>query len=206
MLPDRVLVRPATAEDADAVVELLLHLPGGLVEVLGDRTAARRVARVTFRSRRSLFSARRTFVADEGGRVVGLMVVVGPDDWARGRIPTGFAMLRGAGPRRAWRVVWRGPLEERLVPPIPSDASHVVALSVVPDRRGSGIGSELLRHAVRVASAWGHRRVTLDVGARNVGAIRLYQRQGFLTVSEQHRPAMRGWPAATSFRMERAAE
>jgi ribosomal protein S18 acetylase RimI-like enzyme len=108
--------------------------------------------------------------------------------------------------RRAWRVVWRGPLEERLVPLIPDDASHVVALAVMPDRRGSGIGSQLLRHAVRVASAKGHRRVTLDVGARNVGALRLYQRHGFLTVSEHQRPAMRGWAAATSFRMERAVE
>jgi ribosomal protein S18 acetylase RimI-like enzyme len=205
MPSDRVLQRPARPEDADAAAALLLELPGGLVEMLGDRKAARRAARAAFTARRSIFGADRTLLADEGGRVVGLIVTVAGDEWRRRRVPTGLAMLRGAGVRKAWRVVRRGRLEEMLVPPVPADALHVVALAVVPDRRGSGIGSKLLRHVVAEATNR-FQPVTLDVGTLNAGAISLYERHGFERVSEHHCPARSGMPAASSYRMERSPE
>jgi ribosomal protein S18 acetylase RimI-like enzyme len=203
MQPDRLVVRPAGPGDGIAAAELLLEIPGGLVEMLGDRAAARPVARAAFRSRRSVLGFDRAMVADEGGRVVGLMVAVPGGEWARRRVPTGMAMLRGAGPRHAWRVFRRGRLEEMLVPPVPLDALHVVALSVAPDRRGNGIGSQLLNDAARQAEEGRFARVTLDVGGRSVGAIRLYERRGFVPVSSHERPARRGLPAASSVRMER---
>jgi ribosomal protein S18 acetylase RimI-like enzyme len=206
MQPDRVVVRPARPGDAVEAAELLLDLPRGLVEMLGDPPAARRAAGAAFRSRRSVFGSDRTHVAEIDGRVVGLVVTVPGPEWPRRRVLTGVAILLGAGLRRAWRVVRRGPFQELLVPPVPPDALHIVAVCVRPDRRGSGIGSRLLRHAIGEAETGRFGRVTLDVGSENAGAIRLYERLGFAAVSEHHRPAGRGLPPATSARMERAVE
>jgi GNAT superfamily N-acetyltransferase len=50
---------------------------------------------------------------------------------------------------------------------------------VRPDRRGQGLGSLLLRHAVDYARANGFARVSLLTDQVNDGAIRFYQRHGF---------------------------
>jgi GNAT superfamily N-acetyltransferase len=50
---------------------------------------------------------------------------------------------------------------------------------VRPDRRGSGLGSRLLGHALGYARAHDFSRITLLTDRDNEGAIRFYQRQGF---------------------------
>jgi GNAT superfamily N-acetyltransferase len=50
---------------------------------------------------------------------------------------------------------------------------------VRPDRRGSGLGSRLLRHAIDHARANGFVRISLLTDRVNHGAIRFYQREGF---------------------------
>ena len=51
---------------------------------------------------------------------------------------------------------------------------------VAPEMRGSGIGAQLLTHAVEVAKANGCLRITLLTDAVNDAAQRFYQRQGFV--------------------------
>ena len=63
---------------------------------------------------------------------------------------------------------------------------------VRPDRRGSGLGSRLLRHAIDYAKAHGFARLTLLTDRDNEGAIRLYERHGF------KRSAMIPWRLSTS--------
>jgi GNAT superfamily N-acetyltransferase len=50
---------------------------------------------------------------------------------------------------------------------------------VRPGRRGSGLGSRLLEHAIDHAKAHGFARLTLLTDRDNQGAIRLYERHGF---------------------------
>lgn len=50
---------------------------------------------------------------------------------------------------------------------------------VSPDMRGSGVGTELLKHAVRHASENGCERITLLTDNDNLGAQRFYKRLGF---------------------------
>jgi GNAT superfamily N-acetyltransferase len=50
---------------------------------------------------------------------------------------------------------------------------------VRPDRRGSGLGSRLLQHAIDHARSSGFVRITLLTDRGNEGAIRFYERHGF---------------------------
>ena len=50
---------------------------------------------------------------------------------------------------------------------------------VLPEHRGNGSGSRLLRHAVGYARAQGFRRITLLTDRTNEKAVAFYQRHGF---------------------------
>ncbi len=54
------------------------------------------------------------------------------------------------------------------------DGSHMEALFIDPDVRGTGIGRQLLLHAVAL-----HPQLTTDVNAQNAQAVGFYQRMGF---------------------------
>lgn len=58
--------------------------------------------------------------------------------------------------------------------------AHLVDLAILSQHRGGGLGSRALSWLAASAD-----RVTLTVWALNDGAIRLYRRHGFTTVSEQ---------------------
>lgn len=54
------------------------------------------------------------------------------------------------------------------------DGSHMEALFIDPDVRGTGIGRQLLQHALAVQP-----QLTTDVNAQNAQAVGFYQRMGF---------------------------
>ncbi|CAH0133089.1 acetyltransferase [Stenotrophomonas lactitubi] len=54
------------------------------------------------------------------------------------------------------------------------DGSHMEALFIDPDVRGTGIGRQLLLHAVAR-----HPQLTTDVNTQNAQAVGFYQRMGF---------------------------
>ncbi|GAB3575764.1 hypothetical protein GCM10027406_07800 [Leifsonia lichenia] len=62
----------------------------------------------------------------------------------------------------------------------PDAVVHLVDIAILSAHRGQGIGSQLL-HGLLDSAA----RVTLSVWSLNAGAIRLYERHGFLVVSER---------------------
>lgn len=68
------------------------------------------------------------------------------------------------------------------------DGSHMEALFIDPEVRGSGIGRQLLQSALAA-----HPRLTTDVNAQNAQAVGFYQRMGFVEtgrspVDSQGRP------------------
>lgn len=54
---------------------------------------------------------------------------------------------------------------------------------VSPKARGSGIGSELLSHAISFARTYGCKRITLLTDSGNQGAQRFYAKHGFTASS-----------------------
>ena len=61
---------------------------------------------------------------------------------------------------------------------------HILAVS--PDRQGEGIGSEMIREAIRLAYANGKKAVRLDALASNTPAHEIYKRLGFEFRGQQH--------------------
>lgn len=148
----------------------MLEPPGGLREILGDEAAALRMARAAFLATGSAMSFERTLVHEGPGGIDGQIVRFDTSEWARRRVRSGLAMLR---------VVWLGPVEEALIPPMPEGALYVFSLAVSPSRRSGGIGARLLDAAISEASRAGLRQVALDVAASNERAIGFYLRHGF---------------------------
>jgi ribosomal protein S18 acetylase RimI-like enzyme len=59
-----------------------------------------------------------------------------------------------------------------------------LAIAVVPNARGKGVGSALLEALLSRARAAGYPAISLSVDRANSGAIELYQRHGFEAVGE----------------------
>jgi ribosomal protein S18 acetylase RimI-like enzyme len=59
------------------------------------------------------------------------------------------------------------------------ESAFLTDLVVAEDRRGRGIGTRLVRDALRLTFAAGLARLTLEVRRENLGALRIYERLGF---------------------------
>jgi ribosomal-protein-alanine N-acetyltransferase len=59
------------------------------------------------------------------------------------------------------------------------DEIHINNVAVLPEYRGRGMGSAVLRHVLQEARRLGASRATLEVRGSNTGARRLYERLGF---------------------------
>lgn len=59
------------------------------------------------------------------------------------------------------------------------DEIHINNVAILPDLRGQGIGTALMRRVFDEATSLGARRATLEVRESNEGARRLYERLGF---------------------------
>ena len=57
--------------------------------------------------------------------------------------------------------------------------AYIQTIEVMPDRRGIGVGTQLLRRIEGSARATGAQVIWLHVDAENAGAIRLYQANGY---------------------------
>jgi ribosomal-protein-alanine N-acetyltransferase len=75
-------------------------------------------------------------------------------------------------------------------------SAYIQTLEVLPDRRGQGIGAELLRRIESSAIAAGVQSVQLHVDTENSTAIRLYESHGYQPQGREedyyarHRPAL----------------
>ena len=61
---------------------------------------------------------------------------------------------------------------------------HILAVS--PDAQGKGIGSEMIREAIRLAQANGMKAIRLDALASNTPAHKIYKALGFEYRGKQH--------------------
>ena len=86
------------------------------------------------------------------------------------------------------------PGRSRLVPPLRRDRrgygfvderTPELAIAVVPNARGKGVGAALLGALLDRARAEGYETISLSVDRNNAGAIGLYERYGFERVGEE---------------------
>jgi ribosomal protein S18 acetylase RimI-like enzyme len=67
---------------------------------------------------------------------------------------------------------------------VDASVGHITQICVTPERRGQGIGSELLWRSIQSLCEAGCEAVSLTVTAANTGAVRLYERIGFRTIRQ----------------------
>ena len=70
----------------------------------------------------------------------------------------------------------------RAMLPILDEEYYIEHLAVLPERRGQGVGTQLIEFAESQARTKWLKRVTLDVEIGNEAARRLYERLGFETI------------------------
>ncbi len=90
-----------------------------------------------------------------------------------------------AGQGRALAFIWTGagaePVGYLALLDDDSGDLEVRSIAVTPRAQGSGLGSEMMATAERVAADLGKRRLVLATSPDNTGAIRFYERHGFTT-------------------------
>ena len=102
-----------------------------------------------------------------------MQMLLHPSLWIRPKVRRGVRLaLRLIGLRRKRRG--NAPKPSRGEP-----SFGVLALGVLPEKQGRGIGRRLMEEATHVARARGFRRMHLTVAASNERAIRLYSSQGW---------------------------
>jgi len=104
------------------------------------------------------------------------------------RLMNEIARKDGFLPGATWLLAYDSPGDQRLdfcgtVQGIRdrSGMGAIQNLGVTPEHRNLQLGSVLLTHALAGFQAAGLARAFLEVTAQNAGAIRLYQRMGFVT-------------------------
>ncbi|MDH3201713.1 MAG: GNAT family N-acetyltransferase [Myxococcales bacterium] len=71
-----------------------------------------------------------------------------------------------------------------LFPPIEEDAFYISRIAIDPEKRGRGLGRQLVQHTIDLKRRQGFERVRLDVSADNADAIRAYESLGFKVMSQ----------------------
>jgi ribosomal protein S18 acetylase RimI-like enzyme len=67
------------------------------------------------------------------------------------------------------------------------DRTPELAIAIVADHRGRGLGGRMLAELLRLARREGFDAMSLGVSKENRHAIALYRRHGFVTVAEDDR-------------------
>lgn len=176
-----VSLRCATVADARAVARLMAIAGEGIPTWLWSRAAKDDQDPLFVGTERAVrpdanFSYRNAVLAERGGQVAGMMLGYplpepSADDFdALDDLP---ALLR--------------PLVElELTMP---GSFYVNALAVFEGYRDCGIGTRLLQAAAGRATALGCTRLSLLVFSQNLGAVRLYERNGYRAVDSRPVPA-----------------
>jgi len=180
-MDDNRLVRAATPDDAPLLVRFVRWAGEGIPDLLWADMAAPgqdidAVGLERARREEGSFSYRNAQVLEVDGRVAAGIVAyrlpsepvpIGPD------FPAGFAPLQEL---------------ENLAP----GHWYVNILATLPEARGQGLGTALLRHAEERAAALGCPGVAIIVFASNPGAARLYERLGY-SEAARRRVDIPGW-------------
>jgi ribosomal protein S18 acetylase RimI-like enzyme len=168
--PALPLIRPATEADCATLALVNDAATRRLASFLWAQSAAEgqspfEVGRSLIRHQREHFShVSNWVVAEVDGQVAGAM-----NTWY---LPTGVT---------AEDIARSPPVLQPLntLKAVAGGTWYVVAVSVLPEWRGRGVGQALLGNAEQQARARGLPRLTLMVGSFNTGARRLYAHLGF---------------------------
>jgi ribosomal protein S18 acetylase RimI-like enzyme len=170
--------RPATPDDGKAMAELVNMAGDGLPLYLWTRMAEGSqspwdVGRQRAQRETGAFSYRNAVVRDDGERVAAVLI--------------GYPLPDEPGEVDDDMPAMFVPLQE--LENLAAGTWYVNVLAVYPEYRGRGFGTDLLEIAERLSADTGRRGLSLVVSDANAGALRLYERFGF--VERARRPIVK---------------
>jgi ribosomal protein S18 acetylase RimI-like enzyme len=180
-LDSRVMLRPATPEDAGPAAALIYETALTLGDYIFGQSGPEgtiRVFAILFRERGHLFSYQYSTLAEAGGEIVGLVQALPADEMARAGLGLVRACLACFGLGATLRAIRRGwPLA--FEPDAKAGEFYVDTLAVARPHRNRGIGRMLLEDAERRARQRGFPVCSLSVMLNNTDALRFYRRAGY---------------------------
>ncbi|MGH9082715.1 MAG: ribosomal protein S18-alanine N-acetyltransferase [Acidimicrobiales bacterium] len=112
-------------------------------------------------------------------KVMAIEEQVFPEPWSHAIFASELSLRRG----RAYRVARLGrEMVGYLGMMFQDEEAHVTTVAVEPAHQGTGIGTELMLGAARIAVEEGGRHISLEVAVGNIRAQALYRRFGFVPV------------------------
>lgn len=168
-----MIIRDARKEDCAALADLIDIAGEGLAgyvwqQIAGPGEDARAIGRQRAARDTGSFSYRNSVVAEVDGQIVGALVgypiATEPEPIDTASMPPMFV-----------------PLQE--LENLAAGTWYVNAVAVVPEARGLGLGSQLMKRAEQAAQDLGLRGLSLIVSDANRGARRLYERLGYEEVA-----------------------
>ena len=186
-MPKKVLIRPARPEGAQVVAQLMYYASSNYMLAFFGKPESKAIGvlRRMFPLPRHTTSYTYAFVAEDEGNVVGSFSGFDGKNW---RVSARASWLYGP----IWFAVippWQIPRMiaafgdfNKAMPLISDEEYYIEHLAVLPEKRGQGIGKQLMEFAENQARAKGLKRMTLSVEIENEGARRLYERLGFQTI------------------------
>ena len=182
----KAIIRPARPEDASVVAQLMYYANMNYVLVFfGNTKNTIKVLRRMFSMPCHTTSYTYAFVAEVEGNVVGSFSGFDGKGWRASAHaswlygPVWFAITPL---RQLPRMVTAFVDFNRAMLPILDEEYYIEHLAVLPERRGQGVGTQLIEFAESQARTKWLKRVTLDVEIGNEAARRLYERLGFETI------------------------
>jgi ribosomal protein S18 acetylase RimI-like enzyme len=137
-----------------------------------------------FPARRNIYSYEHVRIAEVEGQVAGMLLGYTYEQMQREMLRSALLLLGYAGFHLLRRIPWllyhglRTPREDRGSWMVKGEF-YASNMAVKPEFRNQGLGRRLLADAADRARELGCKRMVLDVETDNVGAIRLYEREGF---------------------------
>ncbi|MDE2769523.1 MAG: GNAT family N-acetyltransferase [Chloroflexota bacterium] len=174
-----ISIRPATANDAEAVGYLMADAAGPLAAPIWGSGSIERT-RERFAGMFGCWGGSdHHFVACEDERTVGVIAHTADrmDPWQSLR--ASLATFRVYGVLGSFALSWRMRHMVSAEPALVRNSYRVWNLAVAEDQRRRGIGSLLLRHAHRGAREAGALTIGLEVLIGNAGAIAFYKNAGY---------------------------
>jgi len=192
---ENILIRRGFPEDAPDFANLiLLSEPEMFPAIFGS--GVRNVLQNLFRQRRNLFSFEHSYFIEVDGKKAGMILGYdwknqGWEEWRTGLLIIRYMKLKFFAKipvlLTALRLVGRA-----------EDSEYYISnVAVYPEFRGAKLGTNLLLKTEEEAKSSGAGKMVLDVDVDNEGAIRLYNRLGYLVVGKPRRVRDNGKDIAT---------
>lgn len=137
-----------------------------------------------------LYVGRSIVVEDDDGQLSGCLIGLRSAELTRCRAAdfAAFCDELGSEPEASEVIEEVLTASHELFPPVADDELYVSRVGVDPSRRGQGLGTALVRHAMETFRGRGLRACRLDVSADNQAAIRAYETAGLKTLTTSHSP------------------